>query len=236
MTDKRLSLPVNYGSNAVENVDVIDHIDIDREQVFIGEDEETWSLKRLAINMCGELCNFVLILCEPQCRRCPACWRHGRGHQQLCSAGCLSYSVNINLATQSVTTLTSPAWHVTARDTWPHAPWPPRPSSTGSGSTRGCRTCARPSTARCGGGCGRRSTATTTGSCRWRRWPGWVGRMYCDLTRPNCCQGVRDVINVDVLFECRPAINAAFHHCKSISKVNLNILILIICSTVVKFW
>ena len=59
--------------------------------------------------------------------------------------------------------------------------------------------------------------------------------MYCDLTRPNCCQGVRDVINVDVLFECRPAINAAFHHCKSISKVNLNILMLIICSTVVKF-
>ena len=41
MTDKRTSLPVNYGSNAVENVDVIDHIDIDREQVFIGEDEET---------------------------------------------------------------------------------------------------------------------------------------------------------------------------------------------------
>ena len=41
MPDKRLSLPVNYGSNAVENVDVIDHIDIDREQVFIGEDEET---------------------------------------------------------------------------------------------------------------------------------------------------------------------------------------------------
>ena len=41
MTDKKTSLPVNYGSNAVENVDVIDHIDIDREQVFIGEDEET---------------------------------------------------------------------------------------------------------------------------------------------------------------------------------------------------
>ena len=39
MTDKRLSLPVNYGSNAVENVDVIDHID--QEQEFIGEDEET---------------------------------------------------------------------------------------------------------------------------------------------------------------------------------------------------
>jgi len=31
-------------------------------------------------------------------------------------------------------------------------------------------------------------------------------------------RGVRDVINVDELFECRPAINAAFHHCKSISK------------------
>ena len=41
MTDKRTSLPVNYGSNAVENVDVIDHIDIDREQVITGEDEET---------------------------------------------------------------------------------------------------------------------------------------------------------------------------------------------------
>ena len=42
MTDQRTSLPVNYGSNAVENVDVdVDHIDIDREQVFIGEDEET---------------------------------------------------------------------------------------------------------------------------------------------------------------------------------------------------
>ena len=39
MTDKKTSLPVNYGSNAVENVDVIDHID--QEQVFIGEDEET---------------------------------------------------------------------------------------------------------------------------------------------------------------------------------------------------
>ena len=39
MTDQRTSLPVNYGSNAVENVDVIDHID--QEQVFIGEDEET---------------------------------------------------------------------------------------------------------------------------------------------------------------------------------------------------
>ena len=39
MTDKRTSLPVNYGSNAVENVDVKDHID--QEQVFIGEDEET---------------------------------------------------------------------------------------------------------------------------------------------------------------------------------------------------
>ena len=60
------------------------------------------------------------------------------------------------------------------------------------------------------------------------------GGVYCDLTRPNRCQGVRDVINVDELFECRPAINAAFHHCKSISKVNFNILILIICSTVVK--
>ena len=41
MTDKKTSLPVNYGSNAVENVDVIDHIDIDREQVITGEDEET---------------------------------------------------------------------------------------------------------------------------------------------------------------------------------------------------
>ena len=39
MTDKRTSLPVNYGSKAVENVDVKDHID--QEQVFIGEDEET---------------------------------------------------------------------------------------------------------------------------------------------------------------------------------------------------
>ena len=33
-------------------------------------------------------------------------------------------------------------------------------------------------------------------------------------------QGVRDVINVTELFECRPAINAAFHHCKALSKVN----------------
>ena len=32
-------------------------------------------------------------------------------------------------------------------------------------------------------------------------------------------KGVRDVIQVDALFECRPAINAAFHHCKSVSKV-----------------
>ena len=39
MTDKRTSLPVNYGSNAVENVDVIDYID--QEQVLIGEGEET---------------------------------------------------------------------------------------------------------------------------------------------------------------------------------------------------
>ena len=33
-------------------------------------------------------------------------------------------------------------------------------------------------------------------------------------------KGVRDVINVTELFECRPAINAAFHHCKALSKVN----------------
>ena len=43
MTDK--SLPVNYGSNAVENIDVIDHIDqeqiVPSGEVFIGEDEET---------------------------------------------------------------------------------------------------------------------------------------------------------------------------------------------------
>ena len=32
-------------------------------------------------------------------------------------------------------------------------------------------------------------------------------------------RGVRDVIDVDELFECRPAINAAFHHSKSLSKV-----------------
>ena len=62
----------------------------------------------------------------------------------------------------------------------------------------------------------------------------WRG---CTVTSPDqtVAKGVRDVINVDELFECRPAINAAFHHCKSISKVNLNILMLIICSTVVKF-
>ena len=47
MTDKRTSLPINYGSNAVENIDVIviDHIDQEQivasEEVFIGEDEET---------------------------------------------------------------------------------------------------------------------------------------------------------------------------------------------------
>ena len=45
MTDKRTSLPINYGSNAVENIDVIDHIDREQivasEEVFIGEDEET---------------------------------------------------------------------------------------------------------------------------------------------------------------------------------------------------
>ena len=49
-----------YGSNAVENIDnVIDHIDQEQivasEEVFIGEDEETWSPNRLAINMCGEV-------------------------------------------------------------------------------------------------------------------------------------------------------------------------------------
>ena len=63
MTDNRASLPINYGSNAVENIDVIDHIDQEQivasEEVFIGEDEETWSPNRLAINMCGEL--FVIL-------------------------------------------------------------------------------------------------------------------------------------------------------------------------------
>ena len=54
-----------------------------------------------------------------------------------------------------------------------------------------------------------------------------------EVTRVNCkdscslvhdnenpSKGVRDVINVNELFECRPAINAAFHHCKALSKVN----------------
>ena len=36
----------------------------------------------------------------------------------------------------------------------------------------------------------------------------------------NPFKGVRDVINVTELFECRPAINAAFHQCKALSKVN----------------
>merc|ERR1711892_531273 len=31
-------------------------------------------------------------------------------------------------------------------------------------------------------------------------------------------RGVRDVINVPDLFDCRPAINRAFHHSKSVSK------------------
>ena len=38
-------------------------------------------------------------------------------------------------------------------------------------------------------------------------------------------KGVRDVINVSELFECRPAINAAFHHCKALSKVSSENLI-----------
>ena len=33
-----------------------------------------------------------------------------------------------------------------------------------------------------------------------------------------CGQGVRDVIRVGELFDCRPAINRAFHHCKAVGQ------------------
>ena len=60
----------------------------------------------------------------------------------------------------------------------------------------------------------------TTGLCPWRRSPGYVVKTHLFLIIRILSKGVRDVINVTELFECRPAINAAFHHCKVLSKVN----------------
>ena len=60
----------------------------------------------------------------------------------------------------------------------------------------------------------------TTGLCPWQRSLGYVLLLHCLTMRILSFQGVRDVINVTELFECRPAINAAFHHCKALSKVN----------------
>ena len=46
-----------------------------------------------------------------------------------------------------------------------------------------------------------------------------VGYLFMILTVNAFYQGVRDVINVKDLFDCRPAINRAFHYSKSVSKV-----------------
>ena len=34
-------------------------------------------------------------------------------------------------------------------------------------------------------------------------------------------RGVRDVLALEEVFHCRPAVNAAFHHCRDIHKVEL---------------
>ena len=41
------------------------------------------------------------------------------------------------------------------------------------------------------------------------------------LSLAEVTRGVRDVLALEEIFHCRPAVNAAFHHCRDIHKVNL---------------
>ena len=41
------------------------------------------------------------------------------------------------------------------------------------------------------------------------------------LSLAEVTRGVRDVLALEEIFHCRPAINFAFHHCRDIHKVNL---------------
>ena len=47
----------------------------------------------------------------------------------------------------------------------------------------------------------------------------WYGKLVCSHDDD---QGVRDVIDSDDLFDSRPAINRAFHHCRKLAKVQNN--------------
>ena len=44
-----------------------------------------------------------------------------------------------------------------------------------------------------------------------------IVNLHLGLTHDE--QGVRDVIDSDDLFDSRPAINRAFHHCRKLAKV-----------------
>ena len=41
------------------------------------------------------------------------------------------------------------------------------------------------------------------------------------LSLAEVTRGVRDVLALEEIFRCRPAVNAAFHHCRDIHKVEL---------------
>ena len=56
------------------------------------------------------------------------------------------------------------------------------------------------------------------------------------LSLAEVTRGVRDVLALEEIFHCRPAVNAAFHHCRDIHKVKpdsvspINIKLLSTCS------